>query len=473
MNRILFIASFLLFPGGSLFSQADSLTKYLEIAAKNNPLVLQKYYEYQAALRKVPQVGGLPDPELSMGVFLSPMELVSGNQVADIRLMQMFPWFGVQKNARDEMSLMADAKYESFRNAKLQVYYDVQRTWYELQKNAQDILISEKNAEILRTLERLTLVNYATAGRDRNATSSSGTNMSAAGRNNSAGSSGMDNKGGGGSSQKPVTAVPEQMQGSSMGVQSGGSGLVDLYRIQIELGELENNIALLKNMQNTIAARFNSYLNRPTGSPVSLPESLIADSLEISLLNVSDSMVANSPMLGMLRYEQLSLESRNKMVQRMGFPMVGVGLNFSVISKNEMSVSEMNGKDMIMPMITVTLPIYRKKYQAMKSETELLESATAQGYEAAENTLQTEYFEALQLYEDAGRRMQLYENQSRLANKSLDILVKSYSASGTDLSEVLRMRQQTLDYESKKVEAIFDYNTSIAWLKRLATITLE
>ena len=63
-------------------------------------------------MQKVPQVGSLPDPELSLGVFLSPMELVSGNQVADIRLMQMFPWFGVLKNAKDEMSLMANAKYE-------------------------------------------------------------------------------------------------------------------------------------------------------------------------------------------------------------------------------------------------------------------------------------------------------------------------------------------------------------------------
>ena len=70
---------------------------YLEIAAKNNPTVLQRFSEYQAALQKIPQVGSLPDPELSAGVFLSPMELVSGNQVADLRLMQMFPWFGVLK----------------------------------------------------------------------------------------------------------------------------------------------------------------------------------------------------------------------------------------------------------------------------------------------------------------------------------------------------------------------------------------
>ena len=98
---------------GVTVSKPDSLYSYLEIAAKNNPTVLQRYYEYQAALQKVPQVSSLPDPTINVGVFLKPMELVAGNQVADIQLMQMFPWFGVLKNAKDEMSLMANAKYES------------------------------------------------------------------------------------------------------------------------------------------------------------------------------------------------------------------------------------------------------------------------------------------------------------------------------------------------------------------------
>ena len=124
---------------------------------------MQKFAEYQAALQKIPQAGSLPDPELSVGVFLSPMELVNGNQVADIRLMQMFPWFGVLKNAKDEMSLMAKAKFELFRDAKLQVFYDVQRNWYELYKVQKDINISEKNIEILKIIERLALVKFKSA----------------------------------------------------------------------------------------------------------------------------------------------------------------------------------------------------------------------------------------------------------------------------------------------------------------------
>lgn len=461
MKKILIFASIIVLSLSS-YSQ-DSLTYYLELAAKNNPSVLQKFAEYQAALQKVPQVGSLPDPELNVGVFLSPMELVSGKQVADIRLMQMFPWFGVLKNAKDEMSLMAKAKFESFRETKLQVFYDVQRTWNELQKVQQSIVINEMNLEILHSLERLSLVKFK-AGSSGGG-SPSGSSGSSGNSASPQSSSGMNTMGGNSGNSAPPTSAA--MPASPM-ASSGGSGLADIYRIQMETGELENNIALLKNQEQTIAARFNNYLNRPSQTLVTLPEKLKVDSLTYSLSAVSDSMLSQSPMLGMLDYEQQSLEARKTMVTQMGYPMVGLGMNYSLIGKDPLAMApDMNGKDMIMPMVTVTLPIYRKKYKAMREEVELMKMANKQGYQATANALQTEYYEALQLFQDARRRIKLYQNQYELAERSLNILQKSFAVSGTGLTDVLRIRQQALDYELKKIEAISDNNTAIAWLKRL------
>ena len=456
----------------TVYAQVDSLSVYLEIADRNNPTVLQRFADYQVALQKVPQVGSLPDPELNVGVFLTPMELVSGNQVADIRLMQMFPWFGVLKNAKDEMSLMAKAKFETFRDSKLQVYLDVQRTWFDLYKTNQDIRISETNIQILRTLNRLAMVRYSTASSSGGGTSVSlGTSASAAPQN-SASSSGMQTMGGNSSGSSP--SPPTSMQSaSSMGSTSGSTSLADLYRIQIEIGDLENNVDLLKNQKNTIVAKFNSFLNRPPQSKVDIIDSLKTESLNIPLLAVSDSMLKNNPMLGMLQLEQLSLDSRKKMVTRMGYPMVGVGLNYTVIQKSDMLTSAMNGKDMIMPMVTITLPIYRAKYKAMRTEADLMKSVTQQNYKATSNALQNDYYEAVQLFEDSNRRILLYQSQGALAKKSLDIMIKSFSSSGSGLSDVLRVRQQMLDYEFKEVEALVDFNTSIAWLKRLGNLEMQ
>lgn len=418
------------------YSQSDSLYNYLEIAAKNNPTVLQRFSEYKAAMQKVPQVGSLSDPELSLGVFLTPMYLMDGKQKADIRLMQMFPWFGVLRYAKNEMSLMAKAKFELFLDAKLQVLYDVQRRWYELYKNEKEIKIFEKNIDILKLIERLALVRFKSASLE---------------------GSGTDSR------------VSSGMQKGNMSSAQGRSGLIDTYRIQIESGDLENNIALLRNQQKSIAAQFNTYLNRPVSSPVYTGENIIMDSLEFSLSTIADSILTHNPMLSMLDYEKQSQEARKKMVTRMGYPMVGLGVNYSIIGVTPipMGFPSMNGKDMVMPMVVFTLPVYRKKYTAMRNEAELMKKASSENYQATANSLQTELYQAISLYEDARRRVKLYDNQFLLASKSFDIILKDFSTSSAELTDVLRVRQQALEYDFKKVEAIADFNTAIAWIKRL------
>ncbi|MFZ2338409.1 MAG: TolC family protein [Bacteroidales bacterium] len=401
---------------GSVYSYGqqshDSLYFYLKLAAENNPIVLQRFIEYEAALKKIPQAGTLPDPQLDIGVFITPMELLGGKQVADMRLMQMFPWFGVLNNAKDEMSLMAMSKFELFRDARLQVWYDVRRTWYELFKVRKNISISEKSLENLKAIEQLTLIKYKT-------------NV------------------------------------------AGNSDLTDLYRIQIEAGELKNSIALLRNQEHTIVARFNNHLNRAPLTKVYTYEVLLPDTLDLYLLVVSDTIQSRNPMLKMLDYEKEAYQAREKMVKGMGYPMIGLGVNYSFINGSNMSASSMNGTDMIMPMISLTLPVYRKKYKAMREEASLLNKASSMNYQAMSNSLQNEYFMAVQLYQDARRRVKLYEDQYLLASKSLEIMLKSFSASAVALTDVLRVRQQTLDYELKQVEAITDLNTAAAWLNRL------
>lgn len=269
-------------------------------------------------------------------------------------------------------------------------------------------------------------------------------------------------------SSGPAQASPS-MQNNPMTSSPATSGLSDIYRIQIEAGDLENNIASLKSRQNTILAQFNAYINRSPGSQVFTYDNLIIDTLDLSVMAVPDSMLLNNPMLGMLDYEKQSIEARKKMVTRMGYPMVGLGLNYSLINKANSTMGDpaMNGKDMIMPMVTVTLPVYRRKYNAMKTEAELMQNATAQNYQAVSNSLQTEYFQAIQLYQGAQRRIKLYDNQYKLASKSLDLMLKNFTVSSSGLTDVLRIRQQALEYEFRQAEAAADFNTALAWLKRL------
>jgi outer membrane protein TolC len=470
IQRTIILISILMIYAVGYCQTTDSLNYYLEIAEKNNPTVMQRYNEYQAALQKIPQANSLPDPQLEMGFFLSPMELMAGNQVADVKLMQMFPWFGVLKNAKDEMSLMAKAKYEAFVDAKLQVYLDVQSIWFDLYKVRQNLIISANNLELLKTIERLSIAKLKTG-------STSNASNSASGKMQGNGASGLPASSGGmsGGMNNNSTSLGLVTNSKANGVSGtmnapmnpGSSVLVDIYRIQTEIQELENSILLLKNEKQIIQSKFNSQLNRNLQLPVAVINSLPVEPLDIAYLTVSDSMFVNNPMLTMLKYDQLSIDARKRMQQKMGLPMVGVGLNYSVISKSEMSTSPMNGQDMIMPMLSVTLPIYRKKYKAMQTESGYLKAASKNNYVATANALKIAYLEALQQYHDAKRRIKLYQNQRELTQKSVDILLKSFAASTVGLTEIVQVQQQMLDYEMKEVEAVVEYNKAISQLKRL------
>lgn len=464
---------FFLTAGITGSSQTDSLSHYLTLALRNNPVVLQNYSEYQAALQKIPQAGALQDPQVDLGVFLTPMELIAGNQVAEIQLMQMFPWFGTLRSAKDEMSYMANAKYENLRDSKLQVFYEVQKTWYELYKLKQEIRISERNVEILRILERLAKVKFTIV--PTGTASSSGSGMMTPGRNESAngnqsGMQGMGNTSQGSAANQQSAKPSGTMKDNSMGSASSNFGLPDLYRVQIELGELQNNLYLIRNNFKVVQTRFNSLLNRPPEISVFIPDSLSVDTTGINIHSLKDSMMANNPMLQMLEFESKSMQAKKKMVTRMGYPMVGLGLNYMVIKKNEMSEAEMNGEDMIMPMMSVTLPVYRKKYRAMRNEADFLIESVEQQRINASNNLMTEYYEALQFYEDSKRRLKLYADQGKLVKSSLNILISGFTTSSSGLSEILRLRQQQLDYDFRFVEALTDYYTSVAWLNRLGAI---
>jgi outer membrane protein TolC len=465
MNRKLLtflILAFVLVPGVSAQMQPDSLDSYLKIAASGNPGVLRKYNEYQASVRRITRAGAIQDPDLSLGIYSSPMEIMSGKLVAEIRLMQMFPWFGTLKSAKDEMSQMAKADFEALRATRLQLFYDVRSTWYELIRTHEAIRIYGENLDLLRTIKNLSLVRYSSGGPSGNIPVSLPVSdqINSTSKNRS-GMQGMSES----QSVGTDNASMKTMENTQM--PTGGSGITDIYRIELEINELENNILLLRDKEKTIGARFNSYLNRDPLSAISIPDSVRKEHVDIGLLQVNDSIFNSNPMLVMLKYEEKSAEAREKMVTLMGYPMTGLGVNYSIIGNSSMSTSSMNGRDMIMPMVSVTLPVYRKKYRAMREEAGFEKEAVMQNYQATANSLRSEFYEALELYQDAGRRMKLYEEQTSLVKKSFGIMIKSFGSGGNSLTDLLQVRRQLADYELKETEAITDYNTSVAWINKL------
>ncbi|HLF34354.1 MAG TPA: TolC family protein [Cyclobacteriaceae bacterium] len=461
----------LLLPGYTVTAQqSDSLLQYLEQAAANNPGLKAKYLEYSAALEKVPQAASLPDPELQFGYFIKPMQQMNGNQVNDIRFMQMFPWFGTLKAAKDEASKMALARYEEMRNLKFRLFKDVKISWYRVYRTKKEIDITEQNLEILKGLERLATIRLKSGeiSSEGGGMGSARVSMPSQQQDND-GINGNSSMGGGMATENTGSAgnngSMSQAGGSSMGG-AGQGGLVNVLRVQIEIRSLENRLALLKDQLQTDKIRFNSYLNRPPLTDIYIDNSLMESHLPYSFSALADSLEHN-PMIRMLENEKAANESKLNMVTRMGYPMIGLGLNYSVYQKRDDVSDIMNGEDMIMPMITLTLPVYRKKYNAMKREASYQRDAAGSSADQVYNELIVELQTAYQLYLDADRRIKLNIELTGLAEKSISLQTAAYRSEGTDFEEILRLQQQWLDYQFQMIAAAVDKNSAIAVIESL------
>lgn len=463
-NWIILILLLVVFSSNSL---AQSLNDYLTIAAENNPNLKSKYFQYQAALERIPQVGALPDPQLGFSFFIMPMERYMGNQIGTISLMQMFPWFGTLGAAKNEMTFMAKAKFEEFNEAKSLLFYEVRANWYALQLLEKEIAITKESVELLKTMEQIALTRFKSGGQSSNNSGSLGSMNSSNSTNTNNSSSGMGGMNMQGQLSTPNSPARNMSLISEMGNMSSSGNMIDVLRIKMETNELQNNLALLEDSKIPLIARFNLLLNREKNEAIIFSDSIMAAILPVSLNEIPDSIKINNPMLKMLEQDEQAFIAQGKMNQKMGLPMIGVGLQYDIFQKRANSESMMNGRDMLMPMATVTIPIWRKKYTASVNESDFMRQAVIEQKQEVSNQLMVNYEDALKDYKDADRRVKLYQDQTSLANQSLNILIVQYSTEGSKFEEVIRMQQQLLDYRLKHLDALIDGNIAVAMMERL------
>jgi outer membrane protein TolC len=449
-------------------ASAQSLDEYLVKAAENNPELKAYYNEYLAASEIGNQVS-LPDPELQIGFFFRPMERFMGSQQADIRLMQMFPWFGTLKAQESEADQMALARYQLFLDATNNLFYQVKTNWYTLAELEQAIRIAEENLEILRKYERMALIRFESAA-NQAASPSSGAMASSPTASFSTGSGGMNTMG------NQAQDMPSQGKSSAMAspaaMGSTGPGMTDVLRIRLQINTLENDLELLNANKIPLQVELNKLMNSPREGQIATPEPLLPFTMNLEKQAILDSITANNPMLAMYNAELLALESQKRMAKLDGRPMLGAGVNYMPFKPRIQDGMSMGGNDMIMPMITMTLPIYRKKITAKIKETELRQEAVRFNKENTLNQLEISWSKAVRDLEDANRKVALYDSQLELAKQNLSLLLTAYATNGQDFEEVLRAQQLILDFEYAKISAITRQYNAIAMLDMLSAASL-
>jgi outer membrane protein TolC len=425
LRTALLIILLVMIPTAGAFTQmmsastpAQSLSDYQRTAAENNPGLQSLYKEFEAAMQKIPQVESLSDPSLSFGYFISPVETRVGPQRARFSLTQMFPWFGTLKAQSDAAALMAEARYQSFLDARNRLYYKVSAAYYPLWELSRWKTIEQENIAILGSYKNLANSRF----------------------------------------------------------ENGSGTMVDLLRVEIMLEEAETSLRILEQKEKPLLATFNALLNREADAAVTIGDPPVMELEEEAIAGVDhrrDSMFLENPRLQALDLKRQAGEAGEVAARKQGLPKIGVGLDYVVVGERNDVVIPENGRDVLMPMVSVTIPVFRKKYNASVREAQLMQESYALQKKESANMLSADYESARFEMERQRELLNSYDRQIRETEQALNLLLSAYSNAGREFEELLRMQQQLLKYEKMKAAAVVQYKIAAARLDYITAKNLH
>ncbi len=386
-----------------VYSQ-DYLDQYLKLAAENNPGLKAKFNDYLAAMERINQAKGLPDPQVAFGYFLQSVETRVGPQRATVAINQSFPWFGTLKAQGDVAATNASSKLVAFENARLMLFRDVKLHYNQLYFLHQSIQLTEENIELLRSFKELARVNF----------------------------------------------------------ESGKTGFVNVLRVEMEEEELHTQLQFLKDSKSAARAEFENLLNTRLSDEIEFP-----DQLEIIQLKEDKKVLYDSIINQNLRLQELQLmaDSKEKQVEAaklMGKPSLTIGASYINIAERTDMDMPGNGQDaFLFPQVGVRVPIFRKKYQAMQEQAKLEQQSLEYQISDESNSLSSQLERLITSHLDAQRRIRLNEKLHDLAERSLSLLQTEFTTGVTGFEEVIRMERKLLTYQLALQKAIVDNNNAI------------
>lgn len=390
-------------------TQYPQLQEYLQIATQENPELRSLWHQYRSELEVIPQVGTLPDPEISVGYTLNPMMSDPFLGRFSVSAMQMFPWFGTLQTRREMQQASAEADYQKLNRRQIAIFRDLQSTWFDLAEMERKIALAGETIQLIRDLESLIEARYETAR----------------------------------------------------------AGQADLLRIQMEEQRLRTMIENLEDKLNPIRATFNAYLNREPDSEVLTPDQIEPRELQNSEDELKTRIRELNPAFDELDAREKMLNEQRKLARKNGRPSFGLGVEVMGRNSGAMAMFPDSG-EMYTAMATIRIPLYRSRYSAQyKQAVELMESVQYNRSET-DNRLITELEQTLEQYRESDRSITLLKNELiPRAEQALDILSDEYASGNVRFDEVLRVQEQLLDLELELIEVLIKQHKAIIQIESL------
>ena len=392
-----------------------TLSDYLAYAALNNPGLKAAFLRWKAALEKIPEVKSLPDPRFTYAYFIREVETRVGPQRQKFGLSQTFPWLGRLKLRGHAASEAAQAEKQRYEAAKLKLFYHVKEAYYEYYYLARAIAVTQENFNLVRYAESVARTAYA----------------------------------------------------------AGESDHADIIRSQVELGKLEDGLRTLKDLREPIVARLNVALDRPSSAPIAWPRWTKVETVAFTQDEVLAWLKENNPELRVVDFLAARERWNIDLAKKKHYPDMTFSLETIDTDEAEMAGVEDSGKDPVIAMLSINIPLWLKKYRAEERQAQARYRALVLERSDQENRLEADVKLALYKYRDAKRKMDLYKNTLiPKAEQSLRVNIQTYKAGKGTFLDVIDGARTILDFQLACERAFADRAQRLAEVEMLVGMEL-
>ena len=385
--------------------KAQTLDSYIQEAENNNPEVQAFELRYNISKEKVEEANAFPKTEVNAGVFVSEPETRTGAQKARFSVKQMLPWFGSITLRENYASSLAEVDYLDIVITKRKLRLSVSQSYYELYAIEEKQVVLEENIQLLNTYEKLALTS----------------------------------------------------------VEVGGASAVDVLRLQIRQNELKETKLVLEQEYKAVQTQFNNFLNRNENTSIAVVDALsVEEPIEIQQLQLE-----LHPELE--KYDRLyeSVTHSAVLNQKEANPNLGFGLDYIPVAKRPGMDFSDNGKDILMPMVSLSIPIFNNNYKSRTVQNELRQEEIYAQKANRRNLLETILSDALTNKEASYIKYKTQLKNLEQAKDAEEILVKNYETGTIDFNDVLDIQELQLRFQIKLIEAVKNYYVQTAIINYL------
>jgi outer membrane protein TolC len=392
------------------------LTDYTRYAQWHNPGLKRAFMRWKSALERVAPARALADPRLTYGYFVRHVETRVGPQEMRFGAAQTFPWKGTL-DLKGRIALQgAEVERQRYEMARRDLVFRVVAAYYDYYYLERAFFVTEGNLWLLAYLEEVARARYR-----------------------------------------------------------GGIGAHEaVLKAQVELGRLEDRLRGLREMRRPATARLNAALGRSILAAVTVPDSLPLAAFPFAQEELVARLQTTNPrlQLSLAQSEAAALEA--ELAGKRRYPDLTLAVDYIRTGEARLGASPVdNGKDPLVAMASINLPIQRESYRAQERAAAANHRAALYSHQDEVARLTAELELVLYKRRDAEGRAALYRDSLLpKAEQALNVAQQAFAAGRSDFLSVIDAHRALLEFQLAYERARTDQALYLAEIEKLAGASL-